>query len=289
MTGRWNPCIHLMSPALSLTPAHPSFYDRKTEWRTIIKQFWGPGESLAGKLATFDLYQSYARANNATFVYNRINWDSVATCPPIPDQLIPPVAESSPGFSTDLACCDEGRTCLCEGQCDAHNPTESGNANTRRWRRSIRHFGAGLTRLPTVRSSSTRWSRTIRSDWYLETESWDTRAFPGVNSFGSFCKEECRISFGLASAPSAYEADVFSGPLVRTGTCSTPSMSYKYHTGRDATPPARPDGEFQRPNRHVNNQQLPIPGVPMPVYRSDRWGGHVRENRRDEHRVHLCV
>ena len=58
---------------------HPSFYDRKDEWPTIIKEFWGPGESLAGKLATFDVYQNFARAYNATFLWNPINWDSLAS------------------------------------------------------------------------------------------------------------------------------------------------------------------------------------------------------------------
>src|SRR5512140_2841134 len=65
-------------PKLSKVSMHPSFYDRKSEWKTIIKEFWGPGESLADKLATFDIYQNYARAYNATFVWNPVNWDSLA-------------------------------------------------------------------------------------------------------------------------------------------------------------------------------------------------------------------
>lgn len=66
-------------PKESSTSMHPSFYDRKDEWPMIIKQFWGQGETLSGKLATFDLYQNFARAKNATFLWNPTNWDSLAT------------------------------------------------------------------------------------------------------------------------------------------------------------------------------------------------------------------
>ena len=56
-----------------------SFYKRKSEWRRIIDDFWGPGASLAQKLSWFDYYSGYVRAHNPTFTYTRLNWDSVST------------------------------------------------------------------------------------------------------------------------------------------------------------------------------------------------------------------
>ena len=66
------------TPGLSSVSLHPSFYDRKADWQWIIDSTWGPGESLSGKLTTFDIYQAFARAYNATFLWNPINWDSLA-------------------------------------------------------------------------------------------------------------------------------------------------------------------------------------------------------------------
>ena len=75
----WRPTYTTHIPKLAKVSMHPSFYDRKSEWKTIIKEFWGPGESLAGKLAAFDTYQNFARAKNPTFLWNPTNWDSLAS------------------------------------------------------------------------------------------------------------------------------------------------------------------------------------------------------------------
>ncbi len=55
-----------------------SFYKRKSEWRKIIDSTWGPGLPLAQKRNVFDTYTNFIRAHNTTFVYTRLNWDSVA-------------------------------------------------------------------------------------------------------------------------------------------------------------------------------------------------------------------
>ena len=65
-------------PKESAVLMHPSFYDRKSEWQTIIKQYWGPGESLQNKLITFDLFKNFIHDNNPTFLWNPINWNSLA-------------------------------------------------------------------------------------------------------------------------------------------------------------------------------------------------------------------
>jgi hypothetical protein len=69
------------------TPSHqafaridsgPSFYKRKAEWKSVIAQYWGPGEPTAQKQSIFDSYASYIRAHFPAFIYLKTNWDSVA-------------------------------------------------------------------------------------------------------------------------------------------------------------------------------------------------------------------
>ena len=67
------------TPGLSPLSLHPSFYDRKDDWQWIIDSTWGMGEPLSGKLTTFDLYQNFVRSYNSTFLWNPVNWDSLAT------------------------------------------------------------------------------------------------------------------------------------------------------------------------------------------------------------------
>ena len=66
-------------PPNATTHTEKSLYKRKSEWKKIIDQFWGSGDPYQHKLNVFDTYASYVRAKCPTFVYSRLNWDSVAT------------------------------------------------------------------------------------------------------------------------------------------------------------------------------------------------------------------
>lgn len=131
---------------LSPISLHPSFYDRKAEWQWIIDSTWGAGESLTGKLATFNIYQNYARAYNPTFLWNPINWDSLAAA------LISRINDSTSrgGFAKILNDLTFG---LNDGHAYAfdniilNTPLNPGTPMLADGGGFINHFGAGLTPL----------------------------------------------------------------------------------------------------------------------------------------------
>ena len=252
-------------PALSLTPAHPSFYDRKTEWRTIIKQFWGPGEPLAGKLATFDLYQSYARANNATFVYNRVNWDSVAT------NLRSRINDSTSRgeFSrilTDLACAMKEGHAYARDSVMLTTPLFPGTPILADGRRSIRHFGAGLSPLP----DSTLLVYKVLPNHPLGLVPGDRilgyQGIPWRQLTRELLQGGVPHTLSIASAPSAYGQDLLRSAGENWHLFDTIDV-LKYHTGETLHLPLDPMASFNVSTDEVNNQQLAIPGVPMPADR----------------------
>ena len=268
MTDDWplEPMHTSHVPGLSLTPAHPSFYDRKTEWRTIIKQFWGPGESLAGKLETFDLYQSYARANNATFVYNRINWDSVAA------YLRSRINDSTSRgeFSrilTDLACAMRDGHAYARDSVMLTTPLNPGTPIIADARASIRHFGAGLSPL----ADSTLLVYKVVPNHPLGLVPGDRilgyQGIPWRQLILELLQGGVPHIFRFASAPSAHERRLLWSAGENWHLFDTIDV-YKYHTGETLHLPLDPMANFNVSTDTVNNQQLPIPGVPMPVDRT---------------------
>jgi len=56
-----------------------SFYQRKSEWRQIIDEYWGSGESLQEKRHIFNIFADYIQDKYPCFKGLNIDWDSLRT------------------------------------------------------------------------------------------------------------------------------------------------------------------------------------------------------------------
>ncbi|MCW9064735.1 MAG: S41 family peptidase, partial [Ignavibacteriaceae bacterium] len=252
------------TPGLSPLSLHPSFYDRKPEWQWIIDSTWGPGESLTGKLATFDIYQNYARAYNSTFLWNPINWDSLATV--LRSQIID--STSRGGFARILGDLTFG---LNDGHAYAYDnivyytPLNPGTPLLVDGGGYINHFGAGLT--PLADSSllvykvvpnhplglvpgdiilgyeGVPWSQIVREllDGNVPHTLWIGGSKSSTNRVLLWAAGESWHMFDTIDV-------------------------VKYANGLTEHLPLDPMVNLVAPSNYINNEQLPVPGVPMPLY-----------------------
>jgi hypothetical protein len=73
------PLMHSRGPAKISFDAVRPFYKSKADWQHIIDSTWGPGYSLAVKLAIFDNYASRLSNQFDGFLSLGLNWDSLRT------------------------------------------------------------------------------------------------------------------------------------------------------------------------------------------------------------------
>ena len=249
---------------LSPLSAHPSFYDRKAEWQSIIRQFWGPGEDSAGKLTTFNLYQSYARAYNSTFVWNPINWDSLASL------LRSRITEST-------GCGEFSRILndLAFGLRDAHayaydnvmltTPLNPGTPILADGSGFVQHSGVGLTPL----ADSTLLVYKVAPNHPLGLAPGDIiLGYQGV-PWRQLVRE--LLDGGVphylwnGGAPSFMERSFLWAAGESWHLFDTIDV-VKHATGQTVHLPLDSMITLHVQNQMLNNEQLPVPGVPMPVY-----------------------
>ncbi len=243
---------------------HPSFYDRKSEWQTIIKEFWGPGESLAGKRATFDLYQNYARSYNATFVWNSINWDSLATV--LRSRITDSTSRGE--FSKILNDLSWG---MRDGHCFAYDnvmlttPLSPGTPILPDGGGYIAHFGAGLTPL----ADSSLLVYKVLPNHPLGLVPGDIilgyQGIPWHQLVNELLEGGVPNTIWIAAAPSAFYRTLLYAAGESWHLFDTIDV-VKYSTGQVVHLPLDPMITLNTPANYINNEQLPIPGVPMPVF-----------------------
>ncbi len=251
-------------PRLSALSTHPSFYDRKAEWQSIIRQFWGPGESLAGKLATFDLYQNYARAYNSTFVWNLINWDSLAS-----------VLRSRITDSTSRGEFSRILNDLAFGMRDGHahaydnvmltTPLNPGTPILADGGGVINHFGAGLTPL----ADSSLLVYKVVPNHPLGLVPGDRilgyQGIPWRQLVRELFEGEVPNTLWIGAAPSAYARTFLSAAGESWHLFDTIDV-VKHSTGQTVHLPLDSMVTLSAPGNYINNEQLPVSGVPMPVF-----------------------
>jgi hypothetical protein len=251
-------------PRLSPLSLHPSFYDRKAEWQSIIRQFWGSGETIAGKLYTFDLYQSYARAYNSTFLWNPINWDSLASA------LRSRITDSTSRGEFSRILND-----LAFGLNDAHayayddmmltTPLNPGTPILADGSGFLQHSGLGLTPL----ADSTLLVYKVAPNHPLGLAPGDIilgyQGVPWRQLVRELLDGGVPHYLWTGGAPSFVERSF----LWASGECwhlfDTIDV-VKHATGQIVHLPLDSMITLHVQNQMLNNEQLPVPGVPMPVF-----------------------
>ena len=250
-------------PRLAKVSMHPSFYDRKSEWKTIIKEFWGPGESLAGKLAAFDTYQNFARAKNPTFLWNPTNWDSLAS-----------TLRSRINDSTSRGEFSRILNDLAFGMKDAHaiaydnivldTPLNPGTPILADGSGYTSHFGAGLTPLE---DSSLLVYKAVPNHPLGLVPGDIVLGYQGI-PWHQLVREllEGGVPNGILPYPSqsAYTRSLLWSAGVSWHLFDTIDV-VKYATGQTVHLPLDAMVTLNAPGNDINNEQLPVPGVPMPV------------------------
>ena len=241
---------------------HPSFYDRKADWQWIIDSTWGPGESLSGKLATFDLYQNFARSYNSTFLWNPINWDSLAGV--LRSQIND--STSRGGFARILNDIVEG---MKDGHAYAYDntiintPLDPGIPLLIDGSGFINHFGAGLTPL----ADSSLLVYKVVPNHPLGLEPGDIilgyEGVPWHQIVHELLDGNVPYTIWRAPAPSAYKRYLLESAGESWHLFDTIDV-VKHSTGLTEHLPLDPMVNLVAPNYIINNEQMPIPGVPMP-------------------------
>lgn len=242
---------------------HPSFYDRKEEWQWIIDSTWGPGESLSGKLATYDLYQDFVRSYNSTFLWNPINWDSLASSL----RLLINDSTSRGGFARILNDLVEG---MKDGHAKAYDntvintPLNPGTPILIDGSGFINHFGAGLTPL----ADSSLLVYKVVPNHPLGLEPGDIilgyEGVPWHQIVHELLDGNVPYTIWRAPAPSAYRRYLLESAGESWHLFDTIDV-VKYSTGLTEHLPLDPMVNLVAPNYIINNEQMPIPGVPMPL------------------------
>ncbi len=242
---------------------HPSFYDRKADWQWIIDSTWGPGESLSEKLSTFDYYQEFARAHNATFLWNPIDWDSLV------GSLRSQINDSTSrgGFAAILKKLSLG---MMDGHAYAYDdvllntPLNPGVPILTDGGGFINHFGAGLTPLA---DSSLLVYKVVPNHPLGLVPGDIILGYEGV-AWSQIVRE--LIAGGVpntiwaASASSAYKRSLLWAAGESWHLFDTIDVK-KYATGQIEHLPLDSMVNLIAPNYIINNEQMPIPGVPMPL------------------------
>jgi hypothetical protein len=250
------------TPRLAPVSLHPSFYDRKADWKWIIDSTWGPGESLSEKLATFDIYQNFARAYNSTFLWNPINWDSLATS--LRAQIN--VSTSLGGFATILKNLSLG---LNDGHAYAYNnivlntPLNPGIPILADGSSFITNFGAGLT--PLADSSLLVYKVVpnhplglVPGDIILGYE-----GVPWSQIVRELIAGGVPSTLWLGGTPSSVKRALLWAAGESWHLFDTIDVK-KYSTGQIEHLPLDQMVNVVAPSNYINNEQIPVPGVPMP-------------------------
>jgi len=261
------PHKHKLTPHIpkeSSTSMHPSFYDRKDEWPLIIKQFWGQGESLSGKLATFDLYQNFARAWNATFLWNPTNWDSLAAL------LRSRITESTSRGEFSRILND-----LAWGISDGHayamdsimlsTPLNPGTPILVDGGGFINHFGAGLTPL----EDSSLLVYKVVPNHPLGLVPGDIilgyQGIPWHQIVRELLAGGVPHALWIGAAPSSINRVLLWAAGESWHMFDTIDVK-KYGSGEIIHLPLDTMITLNVTDVVVNNEQLPVPGVPMPIF-----------------------
>jgi hypothetical protein len=250
------------TPRLAPVSLHPSFYDRKDDWQWIIDSTWGPGESLSGKLATFDIYQNFARAYNSTFLWNPINWDSLAAS--LRAQIN--VSTSLGGFATILKNLSLG---LNDGHAYAYNsivlntPLNPGIPILADGSSFITNFGAGLT--PLADSSLLVYKVVpnhplglVPGDIILGYE-----GVPWSQIVRELIAGGVPSTLWLGGSPSSIKRALLWAAGESWHLFDTIDVK-KYSTGQIEHLSLGQMVNVVVPSNYINNEQIPVPGVPMP-------------------------
>jgi hypothetical protein len=258
------PFAKIKSHDLNFVRTSPvSFYKRKAEWRKIVDEFWGPGLPLAEKQNVFQIYADYVRATNPTLGYSGINWDSVSGYwrQKITDST------SRGGFSAILS-----RLALSLHDIHAR-ATDSVMLNTPLnpgtpilvavpW--DISHFGAGLSVLP----DSSLLVYSAVSNHPLGLEPGDIvlgyEGVPWRYLVRELLAAELPMNFRHGSTPSAFAYSLLSCAGQNWHLFDTIDVM-KYKTGTTVHLPTDFLTTLNVTTPMVNNAQMQIPGVPMPV------------------------
>ena len=271
--GQMNEVLPIRLPHTSHTPGlttlslHPSFYDRKAEWQWIIDSTWGPGEALSAKLTTFDSYQEFARAYNATFLWNPINWDSLAST------LRSRVTDSTSrgGFARILNDLTFG---LKDGHAYAYNsvvlytPLNPGIPILADGGGFINHFGAGLTPL----EDSTLLVYKVVPNHPLGLMPGDIilgyEGVPWSQIVRELLAGGVPHTLFIGAAQSAFNRVLLWAAGESWHLFDTIDV-VKYSTGVTEHLPLDSMVNLVAPSNYINNEQLSVPGVPMPTYISN--------------------
>jgi hypothetical protein len=251
------------TPGLSPVSLHPSFYDRKGEWQWIIDSTWGPGEPLSDKLITFDTYKDFARAYNATFLWNPTNWDSLASS-----------LRSKINDSTSLGGFQRILNDLVEGIRDGHGyaynntvintPLNPGIPLLIDGSGYINHFGAGLTPL----ADSSLLVYKVVPNHPLGLEPGDIilgyEGVPWHQIVHELLDGNVPYTILRAVAPSAYRRYLLEAAGESWHLFDTIDV-VKHSTGLTEHLPLDSMVNLVAPNYIINNEQMPVPGVPMPL------------------------
>ncbi|MCW8812739.1 MAG: T9SS type A sorting domain-containing protein [Chlorobium sp.] len=251
------------TPGLSPLSLHPSFYDRRADWQWIIDSTWGPGESLSGKLATFDLYQNFVRSYNSTFLWNPTDWDSLAASQrsKINDST------SRGGFQRILNDLVEG---IKDGHAYAYDntvvgtPLNPGIPLLIDGSGYINHFGAGLTPL----ADSSLLVYRVVPNHPLGLEPGDIilgyEGVPWHQIVRELLDGNVPYTIWRAPATSAYKRYLLEAAGESWHLFDTIDVA-KHSTGLTEHLPLDPMVNLVAPSYIINNEQMPIPGVPMPL------------------------
>ena len=254
---------HSHVPGKSTVSLHPSFYDRKADWQWIIDSTWGPGESLTGKLATFDLYQNFARSYNSTFLWNSMNWDSLVS------SLRSKINDSTSrgAFARILNDLAAG---MKDGHAHAYDDTvffetllDPGTPILVDGSGYINHFGAGLTPL----ADSSLLVYKVVPNHPLGLEPGDIilgyEGVPWHQIVHELLDGNIPQSIWRAPAPSAYKRYLLESAGESWHLFDTIDV-IKHSTGLTVHLPLDAMVNLTVPDYIINNEQMPIPGVPMP-------------------------
>lgn len=242
---------------------HPSFYNRKSDWQWIIDSTWGSGEPLSGKLATFDLYQNFVRSYNSTFLWNSIDWDSLAI------SLRSRINDSTSrgGFArilNDLAAGTKDGHAYAYDDTVFSTPLNPGVPILEAGDGFINHFGAGLTPL----ADSSLLVYRVVPNHPLGLEPGDIilgyEGVPWHQIVHELLEGNVPQSIWRAPAPSAYRRYILESAGESWHLFDTIDV-VKHSTGLIEHLPLDPMVNLVAPYYIINNEQMPVPGVPMPL------------------------
>jgi hypothetical protein len=268
--GKINDIVPIRLPHTTHTPGrppvslHPSFYDRKDEWRWIIDSTWGPGEPLSDKLTIFDTYQEFARAYNATFLWNPVNWDSLAST------LRSRITDSTSrgGFARilkDLTYSLKDLHAYAYNNIVLNTPLNPGTPLLIEGGAFINHFGAGLTPLE---DSSLLVYKVVPNHPLGLMPGDIILGYEGV-PWSQIVRELLAggVPHTLApsASPSGFNRDLLWAAGESWHMFDTIDV-VKYSTGQTEHLPLDSMVNLIAPANYINNEQLPVPGVPMPTY-----------------------